>query len=167
MKKIIILLCVIITSNCFAQTYQELQDIFYFTSKKLDAARDSINSLKRLDSVILIQKKQLQKDSTIIANDSVLNSHYQKQINILSEELYEKEEKPSFEFRGFYLGLSPYCPLDSNIIKGSIWGNIKYDIAGTFKFNILNQLDFSFGLGFPIRKENPYLKANIEWRVFK
>jgi hypothetical protein len=167
MKKIIIFLNLIISINCMSQTYNELRDIFFFTSQKLDAARDSINTLKRLDSVILIQANQLKKDSAIIKNDSMLNLNYQKQIDILSDELYRKEEKSIFEFRGFYLGLSPFYVLDSNMVKSSIWNNLKYDITGTFKFNISNQLDLSCGLAFPLRSENPYIKANIEWRIFK
>jgi hypothetical protein len=167
MNKLIILLNLLFALNCMAQTYQELQDIFYFTSKKLDAARDSISALKRLDSVIQIQKKQLQKDSMIIANESVLNSNYQKQINILSEELYKKDEKPSFEFRGFYMGLSSFYCLDSNIIKYSVWENMKYNVTGTFKFNILDRIDFSCGIEIPLRKEKFFINTNLDWRIFK
>lgn len=167
MKKLIIFLNLLITINCMSQTYEELQDIFYYTSKKLDAARDSINTLKRLDSVIVIQKKQLQKDSSIFKNDSVLNANYKKQINILSEEIYKKDEQPAFQFRGFYVGISSFYGVDSNIFKNSVWNSLKYDITGTFKFNVLNRIDISCGIGLPMRKENLFIKANIDWRVFK
>lgn len=167
MKKLLIIFNLIIVLNCSAQTYQELQDIFYYTSKKLDAARDSLNALKRLDSVILIQKEQLRKDSMVIANNFVLSSNYEKQIDLLSDELYKKEEKPVFEFRGFYLGLSPYCVVDSSLIRNTIWSNLKYELTGLFKFNAFDKVDFSLGMGFPFKAENPYIKAQLEWRVFK
>jgi hypothetical protein len=167
MKKILILLNLIIAINCMSQTYEELQDIFFYTSKKLDATRDSLNALKSLDSVIVLQKKQLGKDSVILKNDSMILSSYEKQINILTEELYKKPEKPLFEFRGFYMGLSSFYNVDSNIVKNTFWESTKYDITGTFKFNIIDRIDLSLGVGIPVRKENFFIKTNLEWRIFK
>jgi|WetSurMetagenome_2_1015567.scaffolds.fasta_scaffold181988_1 hypothetical protein len=168
MKKIIIIILVLIFSTkCMSQTYEELQDIFFYTSKKLDAARDSLNALKRLDSVIIIQKNQLVKDSVRQRNDSLISSSFEKQVNILTGELYKQSEKPAFEFRGFYVGLSSLYKVDSNIVKSTFWESLKYDITGTFKFNILDKIDLSIGIGIPIRKENFITKANIEWRIFK
>jgi hypothetical protein len=167
MKKIIILLILILSVKCMSQTYEELQDIFFYTSKKLDAARDSIVALKRLDSIIVIQNIQLKKDSTIQKNDSIIQSSFEKQINILTEEIYKKDIKPTFEFRGFYLGLSSFYNVDSNIIKNTFWGSLKYDVTGTFKFNVLDRIDLSMVIGIPVRKENFFIKTNLEWRIFK
>jgi hypothetical protein len=167
MKKLFILLNLFIVINCMSQTYEELQDIFYFTSKKLDAARDSLNALKNLDSVINIQKKQLAKDSVILKNDSVLYANYEKKVSILSEELYKRDVKPVFEFKGFFAGLSSSYLLDSNIIKNTIWNSLKYDLTGSLKFTFFDKIDLSCAIGIPVRKENIFLKTNIEWRIFK
>lgn len=167
MVKLIILFSLIFTTNCMSQTYEELQDVFYYTSAKLDAARDSINALKSLDSVINLQKKQLAKDSAVIKNDSILYANYERKVDILSEELYKKDITPQFEFRGFYAGLSSIYMLDSNIIKNTFWNTLKYDITGFLKFSLFDRLDLSCGFGIPVRKENIFLKTNIEWRIFK
>lgn len=167
MGKLIILFSLIFTVNCMSQTYEELQDIFYYTSSKLDAARDSINALKSLDSVVNLQKKQLAKDSVVLKNDSILYANYEKKVDILSEELYRKDIKPAFEFRGFYAGLSSMYIIDSNIVSTTVWNSLKYDLTGYFKFSLFDRIDLSCGLGIPVRKENIFLKTNIEWRIFK
>jgi len=167
LRTVILIAILIFSKDCRSQTYEELQDIFYYTSKKLDAARDSLTAYKNLDSVVSIQKKQLLKDSLILKNDSILRTNFEKKISILTEKLSKKEEIPFFEFRGFYTGLSGAYTLDSTLISNTVWNNIKYDLTGVLKFTFLDRLDLTCGIGIPIRKENIFLKTNIEWRIFK
>jgi hypothetical protein len=161
----IIILFLLFVSICFSQATQEEKDVFFFTSKSLDAARDSISILKKINANLEAQNTR--KDS-IIRKDSVLLMVCNEGKTILMQELadVQVQEKPFIEFRGFFPGWSPSIGFDSNIFRNNIWSNLKHDITGMFKFSIKNKVDISAGVCIPLRREPIYLKANLEWRVF-
>lgn len=155
-----------IRGNVYSQTFDELQDIFYYTSKKLDAARDSVQILEKKtdvqDSIINNQKR-------IIKNDSLVNANNEQIIVTLKEQLYYRSEKSAFiEFKGFYAGLTAsYSFNDSVISKHTIIEGTVYDLTGTFKFDIMNKACISGGIGIPLRKEKFYLKISVEYKLFE
>jgi hypothetical protein len=148
-----------------SQTFDELQDIFYYTSKKLDAARDSVRILNQKaglqDSIISNQNK-------IIKNDSMININNEQVIKTLKEQLYKTDDENALiVFKGFYGGLTAaYAFNDEAITKQTIIEGTFYDLTGMFKFDLMNKAMISGGIGIPLRKEKFYLKIAVEYKLF-
>jgi hypothetical protein len=143
-----LLLFAVISEISVSQTYEELQDIFYFTSKKLDAARDSIGILELKTNV---QDSIINNQKRIISNDSLINTNNEQIINTLKEQL----------------GLTAsYSFNDPAITKQTIIEGTVYDLTGTFRFDVMDKGSLSGSVGIPLRNEKFYVKVCAEWKVF-
>jgi hypothetical protein len=160
-----LLLFAVISEISVSQTYEELQDIFYFTSKKLDAARDSIGILELKTNV---QDSIINNQKRIISNDSLINTNNEQIINTLKEQLYKGNEETGFiQFKGFYAGLTAsYSFNDPAITKQTIIEGTVYDLTGTFRFDVMDKGSLSGSVGIPLRNEKFYVKVCAEWKVF-
>lgn len=162
--KMVIVLLILISTPVYSQTYEELQDIFFYTSKKLDEARDSIkilNSIKaRQDIIIVNHKKVLQKDSVLLMN-------CEQQVEVLKVEAAKIELPAVIKWKGLYPGLSIAYPFnDSVLTKQTFFDGLKYDLTASFKFEVIGKLDVSGIVGIPLRKEKFYIKIQTDWKVF-
>ncbi len=164
-----ILVCVIFlvlfNNLSVSQTFEQLQDIFYYTSKKLDAARDSISILEKKTD---LQDSIINNQNRIIKNDSLVNDNNEQIIGTLKEQLFKGSQESGFiEFKGFYAGLTAsYSFNDSIITKHTIIEGTAYDLTGIFKFDVMNKACISGGIGIPLRKDKFYIKISVEWKVF-
>lgn len=162
--KMIIVLLMFVSGSVYSQTYEELQDIFFYTSVKLDQARDSIEIMK---SIIHKQDSVIQNDKVIIRNDSLEIRNNEAAIEMLKGEVTKVELPPMVEWKGFYPGLSIAYPFnDSVLTKQTLLDGLRYDLTAAFKFSIIGRLDIAGIVGIPLRKEKFYIKLQTDWRVF-
>jgi len=163
MKKLLIGL-LLISGTVFGQTFEELQDIFFYTSKKLDQARDSIEIMKK---IAYKQDSIINNDKKIIAGDSLEMLNKDAALEILKGEVARVELPPVIEWKGFYPGLSVAYPFnDSVLTKQTVFDGLKYDLTAAFKFSVIGRLDIAGIVGIPLRKEKFYIKLQTDWRVF-
>lgn len=163
MKKLLIAL-LLISGTAFGQTFEELQDIFFYTSKKLDQARDSIEIMKKIASK---QDSIINNDKKIRAGDSLELLNKDAAIELLKSEVTKVELPPVVEWKGFWPGLSVAYPFnDSVLTKQTVFDGLQYDITAAFKFSVIGRLDIAGIVGIPLRKEKFYIKLQTDWRVF-
>lgn len=163
MKKLLIAL-LLISGTVFGQTYEELQDIFFYTSMKLDQARDSIEIMKK---IAYKQDSIINNDKKIRAGDSLELLNKDAAIELLKGEVTRVELPPMVEWKGFWPGLSVAYPFnDSVLTKQTVFDGLKYDITAAFKFAVMRVIDIAGIIGIPLRKEKFYIKLQTDWRVF-
>lgn len=160
----IFVILILFTVSSFGQTYEELQDIFFYTSKKLDEARDSIrimNQIKARQDIIIGNYKK------VVITDSVQLHNCEQQVEILKIEATKIDMPPLITFRGFYTGVSVNYRFDSEIItQQTIIAGLKYDLTGSFKFEAIGRIDLTGQVYIPLRKESFGIKVNAEYKLF-
>lgn len=160
----LIMLCLTVYGQKEKPTYEELEDIFFYTSTKLDEARDSVSILKEINKK---QMQALQNSLKIQENDSIQLMNCEKQVEILKVEMTKLELPPVIEWKGFYPGISAAYPFnDSVLTKQTIIDGLMFDLTATFKFAVMKLIDVSALIGIPLRKEKFYIKLQTDYRLF-